>query len=192
MNIVVIDHRDSFTYNIVHLLAKHGTVRVVDFEAWPVDDCPDDALIVLSPGPGRPEDYPEIFNWYKKYASCYAVLGICLGFQMMLYAHGASIVRQGRVLHGVRRELAYTKDCATYRGFEGSLYVGRYHALVVDKNTVPDTFFVTAHDPESFAPLSIEHLTLPHFAIQYHPDSFLTEHGERIIANICRELGRRG
>ncbi len=189
--IYIIDHRDSFTWNIVHMLEVFEPVTVIDYAELDGDSIPETALAVISPGPGTPADYPVTLEWCRRLSPRQPVLGICLGFQMLLYVNGARIMRQEQVLHGVSREISFDAECATYTGLQAPIIVGRYHALVVDKQTIPVFYRVTATDFKSFIPLSIEHLTLPQIAVQYHPDSFLTNHGGRIFANIYRELGRR-
>lgn len=186
----VIDHRDSFTWNIVHLLEKHSIVQVVDYTQLDSVAIPQDALVVLSPGPGSPADYPGTLAWLARVSDEQPLLGICLGFQMMLYLVGARVVRQERVMHGVQTPLEIEPSSLLYTGVEEPVLVGRYHALRVAMPEVIVGYRVSAWDVSSHIPLSIEHLTLPRFGVQYHPDSFLTPNGDLIIANVYRELGR--
>lgn len=187
----VIDHRDSFTWNIVHLLEAHEPVRVVDYTEVADFKPTINEICVLSPGPGSPEDYPQTLDWYQALPREQPLLGICLGFQTMLYAEGTRIIRQSKVLHGVQSELAFDPQSVLYAGLTTPVHVGRYHALKAETASIQPHWKVSARDPEDGTPLSIEHLTLLRFGVQYHPDSFLTEHGARIIANVYRELEQR-
>ena len=119
------------------------------------------------------------------------MLGICLGFQMILYAEGASIVKQSRVLHGVRSKLKFNKESVVYNNIKEPLYVGRYHSLCVNVDSIPESFTVSSWDENTGVPLSVEHRTLNIYGFQYHPDSFLTNHGEHIISNLFSQLGRQ-
>ena len=190
--IYLLDHRDSFTWNIVHLLEEFEPVQVVDalaHQPYPQPQATD--FVVLSPGPGSPEDYPRSLEWYRQLPSSTPVFGICLGFQMMAYEAGAEIIRMPEVLHGVCTTLNAHSDDFLHRGVPLPIEVGRYHALTIRENeNLARMYEVTAVDSTNGLPLAIEHLTLPRVGVQYHPDSFLTKYGFQIVQNIYTELGR--
>ena len=185
--ILLVDHQDSFTRNLEHLLAQFDKVVVCDrleITSLLVDQC---NFIVLSPGPGKPADYPESVLLYKKCIGRKPMLGICLGFQLMLEAEGGKIIRQKQVLHGVETEIEIDPGSLTYRGLGNRLCVGRYHSLQIDPyslSNLPFSLLITAKDPVRKVPLSFEDPIRKLFGLQYHPESFLTKKGNKLIENI--------
>ena len=185
--ILLVDHQDSFTRNLEHLLAQFDKVVVCDrleITSLLVDQC---NFIVLSPGPGKPADYPESVLLYKKCIGRKPMLGICLGFQLMLEAEGGKIIRQKQVLHGVETEIEIDPGSLTYRGLGNRLCVGRYHSLQIDPyslSNLPFSLLITAKDPVRKVPLSFEDPIRKLFGLQYHPESFLTKKGNTLIENI--------
>lgn len=185
--ILLIDHQDSFTRNLEHLLAGFDRVLVRDRLEIEEQDCEAANLIVLSPGPGNPDQYPETQDIYRAWRGKKPILGICLGFQLMLQVEGASITRQSQVLHGVETEIEFDPSSQTYSGLPPSLRVARYHSLRVDPaslSNLPDTIRITGRDPIRDAPLSFEDGKRKLFGLQYHPESFLTTSGHPLIENI--------
>ena len=186
--ILLLDHQDSFTRNLEHLLADFGDVAVLDRREAKVA-CGKAEMLVLSPGPGCPADYPETQAIYNEWRGRTPVLGVCLGFQLMLEAEGGSIVRQPQVLHGVETEIEIEPDSATYSGIEPPVRVGRYHSLQVDSASLvnlPPSLRITARDRIRDVPLSFEDCERRLFGLQYHPESFLTNHGHAILTNVIR------
>ncbi len=196
--ILLIDHRDSFTWNLAHLLAglaeqapTLGAVEVVQHDSLNAVDWNTVQALVLSPGPGSPADYPATINAYRQQRQRMPILGVCLGFQLILHAEGATVIRQQRILHGVQTGITFDPTSRTYNGLTSDdhtrhfahLTVGRYHSLAIDRTTIPQSFHITAADPVDQTPLSVEHHSLPIFGLQYHPESFLSSHGEQIVRN---------
>ncbi len=184
--LLVLDHRDSFTGNLVHLLHKFGEVKVLQspqslecLRTLP-------KALILSPGPGQPKDYPETVKLYRKAKeSGIPILGVCLGFQIILYAEGASIVRQPRVLHGVQTTMLCNTKSRIYEGLPKELKVGRYHSLQIDPQSIPSHVHISAWNDDQSVPLSLEMNSPAKIAgLQYHPESFLTPNGENIVKNI--------
>ena len=185
--ILLIDHQDSFTRNLEHLLAGFDRVLVRDRLEIEEQDCEAANLIVLSPGPGNPDQYPETQKIYRAWRGKKPILGICLGFQLILQVEGASITRQSQVLHGVETEIEFDPSSQTYSRLPPSLRVARYHSLRVDPASLanlPDTIRITGRDPIRDAPLSFEDCKRKLFGLQYHPESFLTASGHPLIENI--------
>ena len=185
--ILLIDHQDSLTRNLEHLLAGFDRVVVRDRLEIDEQDCEAAHLIVLSPGPGNPDQYPETQGIYRAWRGKKPILGICLGFQLMLQVEGASISRQSQVLHGVETEIEFDPSSQTYSGLPPSLRVARYHSLRIDPASLanlPDTIRITGRDPIRDAPLSFEDVKRKLFGLQYHPESFLTTTGHPLIENI--------
>ena len=181
--IAVIDHRDSFTHNLVHMLHELDAVDIFEMTAFTRIEFSKIDALVFSPGPGRPEDYPESRKLYENARGKIPILGVCLGFQLILNSEGAEIQRQPRVLHGMQTSIQFDPDCQSYRKLEPPLRVGRYHSLQVNPESIPEHVNVTAWDDARLIPLSVEMPSLNIFGFQYHPDSFLTDHGQQILNN---------
>jgi anthranilate synthase/aminodeoxychorismate synthase-like glutamine amidotransferase len=188
--ILLVDHKDSFTRNLEHLLANFEEVVVLDrLEAAAAANSEKSRMVVFSPGPGKPADYPETQALYQQLRGKKPILGVCLGFQLMLEEEGATIVRQPQVLHGVETEIETDPESITYNGIEPPVKVGRYHSLQVESTSLsnlPTGIRITARDRIRNVPLSFEDCEKRLFGIQYHPESFLTSHGHAILANIIQ------
>ena len=185
--ILLVDHQDSFTHNLAHLLARFDHVEVHDRLSLPEKLIKSANFIVLSPGPGTPSDYPETLALTEKVKGKTPILGVCLGFQLLLESEGAKIVRQPQVLHGVETEITTVSDSKTYLGLHPTLRVGRYHSLQIESESLaslPPSVQITATDVIRKVPVSFEDLERKLFGLQYHPESFLTSNGNRLIENI--------
>ena len=185
--ILLADHQDSFTRNLEHLLAGFDQVVLRDRQNLTPELLEQCNLLVLSPGPGKPSDYPETQEIYRSCIGRKPVLGICLGFQLMLETEGARIQRQSQVLHGIETEIETLPNSMTYKGLPPGIRVARYHSLQVDPASLvklPESITITGRDPIRDVPLSFEDLTRKLFGLQYHPESFLTGEGNRLIRNI--------
>ena len=186
--ILLVDHKDSFTRNLEHLLANFEEVMVLDrLEAAAAANSEKSRMVVFSPGPGKPADYPETQELYHQLRGKKPILGVCLGFQLMLEEEGARIVRQPQVLHGVETEIETDPESVTYAGIEPPVKVGRYHSLQVESSSLshlPTGIRTTARDRIRNVPLSFEDCERRLFGMQYHPESFLSNHGHAILANV--------
>ena len=185
--ILIVDHQDSFTRNLEHLIAGFDQVVVRDRKEIIPSMVENAEMLVLSPGPGCPADYPETQNLYQTWKGKVPILGICLGFQLMLEQEGGSIIRQSRVLHGVETDASIDPSSATYQSMGDVLRVARYHSLQIDPATLsklPPSISINAQDPIRGVPLSFEDLDRKLFGLQYHPESFLTKNGNQLIENI--------
>ena len=185
--ILLVDHQDSFTRNLEHLLASFDEVVVHDRKEIVPSMVENAKMLVLSPGPGCPADYPETQKLYQAWRGKVSILGICLGFQLMLEQEGGSIIRQSRVLHGVETDASIDPSSATYQSMGDVLRVARYHSLQIDPASLaklPASVKITAEDPIRGVPLSFEDLNRKLFGLQYHPESFLTKNGNQLIENI--------
>ena len=185
--ILVVDHQDSFTRNLEHLLVNFDDVLVVDRKKITPTQIQDAQVIVLSPGPGKPDDYPETQSMYRKILGFKPILGICLGFQLILQEEGGQVIRQNQVLHGVETEIEIIPNTRTYDQIDKNLRVARYHSLQIEEkslSSVTKSILITGIDPLRKVPLSFEDLDRKLFGLQYHPESFLSKQGKRIIQNI--------
>ncbi len=181
--ILVIDNYDSFTYNLVHYLVDLGcevTVKRNDKlmlgEVEPFDK------IVLSPGPGIPDEAGLLKPIIKKYAATKSILGVCLGQQAIAEVFGGKIINLDTVYHGVATKTTITVDDEPlFIGLEKTLEVGRYHSWVVDTN-LPEVLEATSVDSKGQI-MSLRHKTYDVKAVQFHPESVLTPDGKRILEN---------
>ena len=185
--ILIVDHQDSFTRNLEHLLSNFDEILVVDRKNVSSVQIHEAQLIVLSPGPGKPDDYPETQSLYRELLGIKPLLGVCLGFQLILQEEGGQIIRQNKVLHGVETDIEIIQNTRTYEEIENPLRVARYHSLQIDPeslSSIQKSILITGHDPLRKVPLSFEDLDRKLFGLQYHPESFLTNKGKQIIQNI--------
>jgi anthranilate synthase/aminodeoxychorismate synthase-like glutamine amidotransferase len=180
--ILVIDSYDSFTFNLVHLLGgMYPDILVRRNDAIEVDDllalAP--AAIVLSPGPGRPENAGIIMDVIRRYAG--PILGVCLGHQAIGQAFGARVVHAPSLVHG-RTSMIVHRDTPLYRGVTNPFPATRYHSLTVEARDLPPDLEVTATTDDGIV-MGIRHRRLPLEGVQFHPESILTGEGKQIIAN---------
>ena len=185
--ILLVDHQDSFTRNLEHLLADLDRIEVTDRRNISDRQIKEAKIIVLSPGPGKPDDYPETQSIYRSLRGIKPIIGICLGFQLMLQEEGGRIIRQKQVLHGVETEIQTRDRSLTYFGLVSPIRVARYHSLQIAPDSLSlltSSINITAQDPIRDVPLSFEDKIRKLFGLQFHPESFLTVQGKRIIQNI--------
>ena len=180
-SILVVDNYDSFTYNLVQYLAELGAdVEVVRNDATDLEGIrqrhPDGLL--LGPGPGRPEDAGITLEAIEALTEL-PILGVCLGHQSLAQVHGASIVRAERLMHGRTSPILHDGS-GVFAGLPSPFTATRYHSLIVDRDTVPDELVVTAWTEEGEI-MGLRHRTRPLEGVQFHPESFLTDHGHQLL-----------
>jgi anthranilate synthase component 2 len=189
MKILVFDNYDSFTYNLVHLVEKiiHEKVEVHRNDQIPLEKVKDYDKIILSPGPGIPEEAGLLLPLIKEYAATKSILGVCLGHQAIGEAFGGKLVNLSSVFHGVatKIEVSSQESGVNSRLFEGlpnEIEVGRYHSWVVSEENFPDELEITARD-ESGMIMGLQHKKYDVQGVQFHPESVLTPRGEDILRN---------
>lgn len=189
MKILVFDNYDSFTYNLVHLVEKiiHGKVDVFRNDQLPLEKVKDYDKIILSPGPGIPEEAGLLLPLIKEYAASKSILGVCLGHQAIGEAFGGKLENLSTVYHGVATEIGVgsQESGARSRLFEGlpeRIEVGRYHSWIVSDENFPDELEVTARDDNKYI-MALQHKTYDVQGVQFHPESVLTPMGEAILRN---------
>lgn len=181
--IVVIDNYDSFTYNLVHYLEDlNCDVTVYRNDVFDLEEIEPFDKIVLSPGPGIPEEAGLLKEVIKKYASTKPILGICLGQQAIGEVFGAELINLEKVYHGVATKIIITENDTLFNDLPLEIEVGRYHSWVIDKNTIPKELKVTSVD-ENGEIMSIKHISLDIKAVQFHPESILTPFGKKMLEN---------
>jgi anthranilate synthase component II len=209
MKILVFDNYDSFTYNLVHLVEKilHQKVEVHRNDQLPLEKVKDYDKIILSPGPGIPEEAGLLLPLIREYAASKSILGVCLGHQAIGQAFGGELINLSTVYHGVatpvrlvkegnqkleagsqkstNAENANTASGALFEGLPQEFEVGRYHSWVVSEENFPAELEITARDDNNFI-MALQHKTYDVQGVQFHPESVLTPKGEDILRNWLR------
>ena len=181
--IYIIDHHDSFTYNLVHLLSNFDRVYVTNYSQINNLEIKKARLIVLSPGPGSPKDYPETSEVYKKFKGKKKILGICLGFQQILYNEKGVITQQNKIYHGHQSKINILKSSKLFKN-KKSFKVGKYHSLKLKEPFKSDDTVITMRCSESKVAMGIENNKSKVYGFQFHPESFLTQDGKHIIKKV--------
>ena len=184
MKILLFDNYDSFTYNLLHILKEFGAdVEVFRNDKITLDEVDRFDKIVLSPGPGIPEEAGILLPLIRRYAPTKSILGVCLGEQAIGEAFGAKLINLTDVHHGVSSDIRILADDPLFNGLDRMLRVGRYHSWVVSKEEFPDCLEITAEDTEEGQIMGLRHKTYNVRGIQFHPESVLTPRGKEIIKN---------
>jgi len=181
--IIIIDNYDSFTYNLVHYLEDlNAEVPVFRNDEFELNELEKFDKILLSPGPGIPEEAGLLLDVIKKYASTKSILGICLGQQAIGEVFGGSLINLEKVYHGVASKVKITKEDSLFNNLPTEFEVGRYHSWVINPDDFPEDLEITSVD-ENGEIMSIRHKTLDVKGVQYHPESILTPNGKKILEN---------
>jgi para-aminobenzoate synthetase component 2 len=189
-HLLLIDNYDSFTYNIVQAFAAMGAdVLVYRNDAISVDEAMecDATHLVISPGPGRPENAGVSLHMIAAFAGRLPVLGVCLGHQCLVHTFGGDIVRAERLMHG-KTSMVTHDSSALFNGMSPSFEAGRYHSLCADEKSLPDELVITAQTSRGEI-MGVRHKTLPLMGVQFHPESVLTPEGDKLMANFMRMKG---
>ena len=183
-NIVLIDNYDSFTYNLVHYLEDlNCKVTVLRNDEFELEELEKFDKILLSPGPGIPDEAGLLKEVIKKYATTKSILGVCLGQQAIGEVFGGSLTNLEKVHHGVASQIQILVDNETlFKGLENEIEVGRYHSWVISKDDFPDDLEITSVDKNGEI-MSIRHKKYDVKGVQFHPESVLTPNGKQILEN---------
>ncbi len=183
--VLVIDNYDSFTYNLVQYLGELGARIIVRRN----DEAGLEALrtlghsrVLISPGPGRPEQAGVTLDVIKEFGPRMPLLGVCLGHQAIGLAFGGDVIRAPQPIHGKTSTVEHNGQ-GVFAGISTSFQAGRYHSLVVAEATMPDVLEITARTKEDNLVMGLRHRTLPIHGVQFHPESILTNEGRRILRN---------
>ena len=192
MKILVFDNYDSFTYNLVHLVEKiiHEKVDVHRNDQIPLEKVKEYDKIILSPGPGIPDEAGLLLPLIKEYASSKSILGVCLGHQAIGEAFGGKLINLSSVFHGVAMPVKVKSEklkvkSELFDGLPDQIEVGRYHSWVVSKESFPNDLEITAEDENGMI-MGLQHKTYDVQGVQFHPESVLTPDGETIMRNWLR------
>ena len=181
--IYIIDHQDSFTWNVVHQFRKFDKVHCSNYfninnKILSISD-----TIVLSPGPGAPKDYPQTSKIYKNFKGKKKIIGICLGYQQILHSEKGEIIQQKRIYHGYQSKVKVTNKSKIFK--KNKIFkVGRYHSLKLKEPFISDSLNITMRCSLTNIPMAFEDFKNKIFGFQFHPESFLTENGDYIIKKI--------
>jgi anthranilate synthase component 2 len=180
--VFVIDNYDSFTYNLVHYLEELDCeVTVKRNDQFELDELEDYPLLLLSPGPGIPDESGLLKAAIERYAPSKKILGICLGQQAIGEVFGASLINLDKVYHGIATPVKVIKEDVLFKDLPDVFDIGRYHSWVVE-TPLPEELNATSVDEEGQL-MSLRHKTYDVCAVQYHPESVLTPHGKKILDN---------
>ncbi len=185
--ILMIDNYDSFTYNLVQYLGELGQrVLVYRNDALSIADIKklNPEKIVISPGPGRPEDAGISCDVIREFSGKIPILGVCLGHQAIGYVFGAKIVGAKRLMHGKTSKIYHNKK-DIFKGIANPFLATRYHSLLVEKKNLPDCLEITAYTVDDEI-MGLKHKESPVWGVQFHPESILTKSGKQILDNFIK------
>ena len=182
---LLIDNYDSFSYNLYQLVgALSQDIKVIRNDEMTLEEIralhPD--RIIISPGPGRPEDAGIIIEAVKELGKDIPILGVCLGHQAICAAFGATVTYAKRLMHGKQSLAKVQNDTPLFLGLPDTLPVARYHSLAADPDTIPDCLVVTAYTDDGEV-MAVQHKTYPIFGVQFHPESIMTPDGRIMLKN---------
>jgi len=183
--VLVIDNYDSFTYNLVQYLGELGAeIRVHRNDAVTVDQIAamQPARIVISPGPGRPEDAGVTIDVIRRFGATTPILGVCLGHQAIGVVYGGTVCRANTPMHG-KTSIVVHDGKGVFKGLGEPFEAGRYHSLIISNGDVPADLEVAARTREEDIIMAVRHRTYPVHGVQFHPESVLTGEGRRILKN---------
>ena len=187
--ILLIDNYDSFSYNLYQLIGEiEPDIKVVRNDEMTVKQIrelnPD--RIILSPGPGRPEDAGVIIDVVKTIHDI-PILGVCLGHQAICAAFGAAVTYAKELMHGKQSNVKFDTDCPLFKGCPGIAPVARYHSLAADADTIPEELKITALTTDGEV-MAVQHKEYPIYGVQFHPESIMTPDGKQMLRNFIKEI----
>lgn len=189
LKVLVFDNYDSFTYNLVQIIERilNQKVDVVRNDQITLEEVGKYDKIILSPGPGIPEEAGILLELIKEYASTKSILGVCLGQQAIAEAFGGNLINLTEIFHGVATTTDLVKEnTKLFKDLASGLEVGRYHSWAVNPENLPDELEVTAVDKDGMI-MALQHKTYDVHGVQFHPESILTPDGEVIIRNFLNQ-----
>lgn len=188
--VLLIDNYDSFSYNLVQLIGEltDGNIKVVRNDEITIDEIRkmNPESIIISPGPGKPEDAGICEDVVRQLKDEYPILGVCLGHQSICEVFGAKVTYAKQLMHGKQSEMTILKEDPIFEGLGESFKGARYHSLSADRNTIPDELEVIAIDGKDGEVMAVKHKEYPIYGLQFHPESVLTPEGKKLINNFLK------
>ena len=188
--ILLIDNYDSFSYNLYQLVGEiDPDIKVIRNDELTVKGIRElkPKRIILSPGPGRPEDAGIIMEVVKELGKEIPILGVCLGHQAICATYGATVTYAKELMHGKQSEVEFDTDSLLFRGCPKKAPVARYHSLAADKDTMPEELIITARTKDGEV-MAVQHREYPVYGVQFHPESILTPDGKTMLKNFIKEM----
>ena len=188
--ILLIDNYDSFSYNLYQLIGEiDPDIKVIRNDEMTIAQIrelnPD--RIILSPGPGRPENAGIIVETARSLGKDIPILGVCLGHQAICAAFGATVTYAKELMHGKQSDVKFNIDCPLFKGCPETAPVARYHSLAADADTIPDELIITAVTTDGEV-MAIQHSRYPIFGVQFHPESIMTPDGRTMLKNFIKNI----
>ena len=186
--ILLIDNYDSFSYNLYQLIGEiNPDIKVIRNDEMTVEEIKElnPERIIVSPGPGRPEDAGIIIEAIQTLGKDIPILGVCLGHQAICAAFGATVTYASKLMHGKQSDATFDKDCPLFKGCPEVAPVARYHSLAADEKTIPDCLKITAKTTDGEI-MGVMHKEYPIYGVQFHPESILTPDGKQMLENFLK------
>lgn len=188
--ILLIDNYDSFSYNLYQLIGEiEPDIKVIRNDEMTIEEIrelrPD--RIILSPGPGRPEDAGIIVEAAKTLGKDIPILGVCLGHQAICAAFGATVTYAKRLMHGKQSDVEFDTDCPLFQNCPRIAPAARYHSLAADADTIPEELRITARTTDGEV-MAVQHKSYPIYGVQFHPESIMTPDGKQMLYNFIKEI----
>ena len=187
---LLIDSYDSFSYNLYQLIGEiEPDIQVIRNDEMTAEEIQNlnPNHLILSPGPGRPEDAGIIIEVVKTLGKDIPILGVCLGHQAICAAFGATVTYAKKLMHGKQSDVRFDTDCPLFKGCAKVAPVARYHSLAVDSNTITEELKITALTIDGEV-MAVQHRVYPIYGVQFHPESIMTPSGKQILRNFIEEI----
>ncbi|MCK3658049.1 anthranilate synthase component 2 [Pasteurellaceae bacterium Pebbles2] len=185
-SLAIINNHDSFTYNLVDLIRRLDVpFQVIDVDTLTLDKLENFSHILISPGPDVPRAYPILFEMLSRFYQQKAILGVCLGHQTLCEFFGAMLFNLPKVRHGQEKRLKVRLKSVLFQSLPEEFNIGLYHSWAVSEQNFPDELEITATCSDGVI-MAFQHKYLPIFGVQFHPESYISEYGEQIVANFLQ------
>lgn len=186
--ILLIDNYDSFSYNLYQMIGTiEPDIKVIRNDAMSVAEIEalNPSAIIISPGPGRPEDAGVCIDVIKELKGKFPILGVCLGHQSICAAYGATVTYAKKLMHGKQSVTDLDTNCDLFKGLQSKELVARYHSLAADENTMPDTLEIVGKTEDGEI-MAVKGKGIPLYGVQFHPESVLTPNGYKMLENFIK------